>query len=85
MLTIIILAILTKHYLHEIKPAVAEKPRHIVSEVAVFAFGTALLIGVVMIVAAINGADKSIITSTLSGALGLFPVALIYVREFGEV
>lgn len=85
MLTIIILAVLTKHFLHEIRPSPAEKPRQIVSGVSVFVFGAALLIGSVMIVAALEGGDRSVITSTLAGAVGLVPVALLYVREFRDV
>ena len=84
MLNIVILAVLTKQYLHEIRPAPSSRPRQTVSRVAVFVFGTTALVGAVMIVSALQGAGYMMITGTLKSTLGLVPVALLYMREFGE-
>ena len=84
MLSIIILVVLTKYFLHEIKPLPGDRPRQSVSGVAVFVFGTALIVGATMIVGALKGGDGSVIVGTLAGALGLVPVALLYVREFKD-
>ena len=84
LLQIVILYLLTKQYLHELHPGPGTAPRQIVSRVSVFVFGTALVVGVVMILGAIRTGDNRIITATLKDSLGLIPVALIYVREFSD-
>ncbi len=85
MITVIILALLTRYYLQELRPDLSEKPRQTISSTAVFVFGCALVIGVMTIIAALQGGDYKTITAVLASALGLVPVAYFYVREFQEV
>ena len=85
MLNIIVLAVLTKYYLDELRPSLAEKPRQTISSTAVFCFGSAAVVGAMMIVAVLQGGGNAVITDSLKSAIGLVPVALIYVREFRDV
>jgi RsiW-degrading membrane proteinase PrsW (M82 family) len=83
--TVIILALLTRYYLQELRPDLSEKPRQTISSTAVFVFGCSLVVGVMTIIAAIQGGDYKTIATVLSSAVGLVPVAYFYVREFQEV
>lgn len=84
LLQIVILFLLTKQYLHELRPAPGTVPRVTVSRVCVFLFGTVLVVGSVMILGALRTGDNHVITGTLRESLALVPVALIYMREFSD-
>jgi hypothetical protein len=71
--------------LQELRPDLSEKPRQTISSTAVFVFGCSLVVGVMTIIAAIQGGDYKTIATVLSSAVGLVPVAYFYVREFQEV
>ena len=78
---IIVFALSARYYFHVWKPGHGGRPRQIVSCTAVFCWGCALLVGVVMIASAVTG-DRHDIYAALGVAVSLVPVAWIFVHEF---
>lgn len=82
---IIVLAVMARIYLDLLKPEDGELRRRTLSSTSVFCTGCALLISFTIIVTVWQAESMSGVTEALRSLVSVFPVALIYIREFREL
>jgi RsiW-degrading membrane proteinase PrsW (M82 family) len=82
---IIVLAVMARIYLDKLKPEDGELRRRTFSATSVFCTGSALLVAFTMIVTVWQMDSMSGASVALKSLISVFPVALIYVREFREL
>jgi len=85
MASIIILALGARYYLKMLNPGDRIRHRMTASSTFVFLAGAAFLTGLMMVFSVYQQQSLMGITLVLKSALGLVPVALIYVKEFNDV
>jgi hypothetical protein len=81
---IFILALLA-HQFFDLHGAWVQPSRSVISLLSIFVLGTALLIALSFIVEAIVMQDLLAVNAVGSGALSLAPIAVFYIRKFGEL
>ncbi len=82
---IIVLAVMARIYLDLLKPEDGELRQRTLSATSVFCTGSAVLVAVTIIVTVWQMDSMSGATEALRSLVSVFPVALIYVREFREL
>ncbi len=82
---IIVLAVMARIYLDLLKPEDGELRQRTLSATSVFCTGSALLVAVTIMVTVWQMDSMSGATEALRSLISVFPVALIYIREFREL
>lgn len=82
---IIVLAVMARIYLDLLKPEDGELRRRTLSSTSVFCTGSALLVSFTIVVTVWQTGSMGGVTEALRSLVSVFPVALIYVREFREL
>lgn len=82
---VIVLAVMARIYLGKLKPADAELRRRTLSSTFIFCVGSALLVAATIMVTVWQMESMSGATTALRSVVGVFPIALLYVREFREI
>jgi RsiW-degrading membrane proteinase PrsW (M82 family) len=82
---IIVIAVMARIYLDLLRPEDGELRRRTISVTSVFCTGSALLIACTIMVTVWQENSMSGATEALKSVIAVFPVALIYIREFREL
>ena len=85
LLTIIVLAVMARIYFDRLKPEDGELRRRTLSATSVFCTGSALLVAATIMVTVWQMDSMHGAADALRSVISVFPVALIYVREFREL
>lgn len=84
LISIFILALLAHRFFDQLG-ALVQPSRSIVSLLSIFVLGTSLLIALSFIIEALVMRDLLAVNAVGAGALGLAPIAVFYIRKFGEL
>lgn len=82
---IVVLAVIARIYFDKLKPEDEELRRRTLSATSVFCIGSALLVAATIVVTVWQMNSMGGAIEALRSVISVFPVALIYVREFREV
>lgn len=84
LISIFILAMLAHRFFDQLG-ALVQPSRSIVSLLSIIVLGTSLLISLSFMIEALVMGDLLAVNAVGSGALGLAPIAIFYIRKFGEL
>jgi RsiW-degrading membrane proteinase PrsW (M82 family) len=82
---IILLALLARYYLHELRPRDLSAQRAIISSTSILFLGLALVVAASIMVVVRETQSLKSSADVLMETLGIIPVAVLFVREFREV
>lgn len=84
LISIFILALLAHRFFDQLG-ALVQPSRSIISLLSIFVLGTSLLIALSFIIEALVMRDLLAVNAVGAGALGLAPIAVFYIRKFGQL